>query len=248
MLRYFLPIVAGTAVLAKTDIEGCTSFTSTVTIDPSPGYGNTYETVIWYVPDTLEICKGVDCGGGRAPPRKVPGCPAYSGTETITASFLAANPAAKPTAAPKVLTTMTSGTHNDGRNTKVSVTPTRIITIVTVATASGFTGDVKWTGQASGTEHVSHSQAEQSGSTGGAPKDDGTAVTTDAAATVTTEAAATVTTEAAATVTTGAAGASGTQGGAEGALSTGVPAGAGPTARAGVAAALGIAAVIVALA
>ncbi|CCF46916.1 hypothetical protein CH063_15505, partial [Colletotrichum higginsianum] len=66
MARYLLPVLAFTvAVLAKTDLEGCTSFTSTVTVNPSPGYGNTYETVIWYVPDTLEICAGVDCGGGR---------------------------------------------------------------------------------------------------------------------------------------------------------------------------------------
>ncbi|EFQ25876.1 uncharacterized protein GLRG_01020 [Colletotrichum graminicola M1.001] len=103
ILRYLLPALAATAVLAKTDQEGGTSFTSTVTVDPSPGYGNTYETVIWYVPDTLEICRGVDCGGGHAPPRKVPGCPAYSGTDTVTASFLTTNPAAKPTATPTAL-------------------------------------------------------------------------------------------------------------------------------------------------
>ena len=89
---------------AKTDIEGCTSFTSTVTVRPEPGFGNTYETVIWYVPDTLEICKGVDCGGGRAPPRNVPGCPMYSGTETVTPSFLDADPA-KPTTAAAPATT-----------------------------------------------------------------------------------------------------------------------------------------------
>jgi hypothetical protein len=81
---------------AKTDLAGCTSFTSTVTVRPEPGYGNTYQTVIWFVPDTLEICAGVDCGGGRAPPKTVPGCPAYTGTETVKASFLATNPFAPP--------------------------------------------------------------------------------------------------------------------------------------------------------
>ena len=60
---------------------------------------NTYATIIWYVPDTLEICKGVDCGGGRAPPKSVPGCPLYQGTETVTPEFLTADPM-KPTAAP----------------------------------------------------------------------------------------------------------------------------------------------------
>ncbi|KAL1855895.1 hypothetical protein Daus18300_010873 [Diaporthe australafricana] len=76
--------------LAKTDLAGCTSFTSTVTIDPtSHGYGNVYETVVYYDPDTLEICAVPDCGGGRAPPKTgVPGCPLYSGTATATASFL----------------------------------------------------------------------------------------------------------------------------------------------------------------
>ncbi|KAF4452313.1 siderophore biosynthesis protein [Fusarium austroafricanum] len=90
-LLYALPIAA------KTDLEGCTSFTSTVVVRPTPGYGNTYETVIWYVPDTLELCKGVDCGGGRAPPRSVPGCPIYKGTETVTPEFLDHDPMAPKT-------------------------------------------------------------------------------------------------------------------------------------------------------
>ncbi|GKU08305.1 siderophore biosynthesis protein [Fusarium langsethiae] len=85
-LLYALPIAA------KTDIEGCTSFTSTVTVRPEPGYGNTYQKVIWYMSDTLEICEGVDCGGGRAPPKSVPGCPLYKGTETVTPRFLETDP------------------------------------------------------------------------------------------------------------------------------------------------------------
>ncbi|KAJ4245487.1 hypothetical protein NW762_013996 [Fusarium torreyae] len=91
-LLYALPIAA------RTNYEGCTSFTSTVTVRPEPGYGNTYNTVIWYVSDTLEICKGVDCGGGRAPPRSVPGCPIYKGTETVTPEFLDHDPIAPQTA------------------------------------------------------------------------------------------------------------------------------------------------------
>jgi hypothetical protein len=86
-LLYALPIAA------KTDIEGCTSFTSTVTVRPEPGYGNTYEKVVYYLEDTLEICEGVDCGGGRAPPKNVPGCPLYKGTETVTPKFLERDPA-----------------------------------------------------------------------------------------------------------------------------------------------------------
>ncbi|KAL6921234.1 hypothetical protein FSST1_005260 [Fusarium sambucinum] len=91
VLLYVLPIAA------KTNIEGCTSFTSTVTVRPEPGYGNTYERVMWYVSDTLEICEGVDCGGGRAPPKSVPGCPLYKGTETVTPRFLESDPMAPAT-------------------------------------------------------------------------------------------------------------------------------------------------------
>ncbi|GKT67022.1 siderophore biosynthesis protein [Colletotrichum tofieldiae] len=226
MSRYLLPVLAATAVLAKTEMEGCTSFTSTVTVRPSPGYGNTYETIIWYVPDTLEICAGVDCGGGRAPPRKVPGCPAYSGAETVTASFLAAT----PTAAPTVFSTMTSKTYESEESTNASAKPTRTSTVIKFVTTTVVTAEGKST---SGTKHESHSQAEEeSGSTDGVLVIDG----------------ATTVTGAAATTTTAAAGASGTQNGAEGVTSTEVPAGAGPTARAGAAAILGIAAAVVALA
>ncbi|KAH9232002.1 hypothetical protein K456DRAFT_54499 [Colletotrichum gloeosporioides 23] len=122
MSRYILPVIAAAGLaLAKTDIEGCTSFTSTVTVRTEIGYGNTYETVIWYVPDTLEICRGVDCGGGRAPPRKVPGCPMYSGTETVTASFLSTDPAAPV-------------------STVVTVTPTKTSTVALVTVTSTESG------------------------------------------------------------------------------------------------------------
>ncbi|KZL85865.1 siderophore biosynthesis protein [Colletotrichum incanum] len=230
MSRYLLPVLAATVVLAKTDTEGCTSFTSTVTVRPSPGYGNTYETIVWYVPETLEICAGVDCGGGRAPPRQVPGCPAYSGTETVTASFLATNPAAKPTAAPTVFSTMTSKIYGDEESKKASLTPTRTSTVIKVVTTTASPAEEGK--PTSGTKHASHSQAAKNSSTGGVLVSDGAATVTGAAV----------------TVTTAAAGASGAQSGAEGVSSTEVPAGAGPTARAGAAAILGIAAAIVALA
>jgi hypothetical protein len=65
--------------LAKTDYDGC--IVTTVILDPGRHY------TVWYLEDTGEICQGVDCGGGRAPPKTVPGCPAYSGTETVTPRF-----------------------------------------------------------------------------------------------------------------------------------------------------------------
>ncbi|PGH36599.1 hypothetical protein GX50_00458 [[Emmonsia] crescens] len=49
----------------------------------------------WYDPDDGQICDPLDCGGGRAPPkRNVPGCPAYTGTETraTSASYLSCWP------------------------------------------------------------------------------------------------------------------------------------------------------------
>jgi len=73
-------------VAAKTDLSGCVSVASIVA---NPTGGNAHETVIWYVPDTLEICSLLDCGGGRAPPKStVPGCPLYQGSETVTPKFL----------------------------------------------------------------------------------------------------------------------------------------------------------------
>ncbi|KAI4600883.1 hypothetical protein KJ359_013046 [Pestalotiopsis sp. 9143b] len=68
-------------IAAKTDLAGCVS-SATV------AYGGA--SLIWYVPDTGEICEFLDCGGGRAPPKTtVPGCAAYSGTASYTPSYLA---------------------------------------------------------------------------------------------------------------------------------------------------------------
>ncbi|CAI6337250.1 unnamed protein product [Periconia digitata] len=79
------------AVMAKTDYAGCTS-------------SAVGASLLWYVPESGEICKQLDCGGGRAPPKtNVPGCAAYEGTETYTPSFIpnygqaTATPEVKPT-------------------------------------------------------------------------------------------------------------------------------------------------------
>jgi len=75
-------LLASTA-LARTDLIGCTSSDAVVSADPP------YATVIWYVPDTGELCDFLDCGGGMAPPKTtVPGCPLYSGTATYSPSYL----------------------------------------------------------------------------------------------------------------------------------------------------------------
>lgn len=69
-----------TTVLAKTDLAGCTS---SATVKDGGYYA------IWWVAETGEICQGIDCGGGRAPPKKdVPGCAAYTGTLEYEPSYM----------------------------------------------------------------------------------------------------------------------------------------------------------------
>ena len=69
-----------TTVLAKTDLAGCTS---SATVKDGGYYA------IWWVPETGEICQGIDCGGGRAPPKKdVPGCAQYTGTLEYEPSYM----------------------------------------------------------------------------------------------------------------------------------------------------------------
>lgn len=121
------------AALARTDLSGCTTFTSTVTVNPTAHeYGNIYESLVYYDPDTLEICTVPDCGGGRAPPRTgVPGCPLYSGTATATPSFLPADPLAPPAAT----TTTTLASSSSG-----VVAAETITSAASVTTSSSLSG------------------------------------------------------------------------------------------------------------
>ncbi|KAJ6126697.1 hypothetical protein N7523_002309 [Penicillium sp. IBT 18751x] len=83
MKAFTLPILASFVALAtaRTDISGCVS---SATRDQ---WGDA--SMIWYVPDSGEICDFIDCGGGRAPPKSdQPGCPLYTGTATVTPSYL----------------------------------------------------------------------------------------------------------------------------------------------------------------
>ncbi|KFA61068.1 hypothetical protein S40285_06353 [Stachybotrys chlorohalonatus IBT 40285] len=78
-------LLLASSALARTDLEGCTSYRYVVT----PSHGPAYQTGVHYVPDTGEICAFLDCGGGRAPPKTdVPGCPLYEGTQSYEPSFL----------------------------------------------------------------------------------------------------------------------------------------------------------------
>ncbi|KKY39680.1 putative siderophore biosynthesis [Diaporthe ampelina] len=124
------------AALARTDLSGCTTFTSTVTVNPTAHeYGNVYKSLVYYDPDTLEICTVPDCGGGRAPRRTgVPGCPLYSGTATPTPSFLSADPLAPPAAA----TTTTTSTSGSGSNVAAGTTITSAASEATGSSSPGY--------------------------------------------------------------------------------------------------------------
>ncbi|KAK2589966.1 hypothetical protein QQS21_012357 [Conoideocrella luteorostrata] len=67
-LSVLLPLVLVTKVAAF----GCKTHSFTTCAD---------NIVHWYDPDDGQICDPFDCGGGRAPPKNKPGCPAYTGTE-----------------------------------------------------------------------------------------------------------------------------------------------------------------------
>ncbi|KAF2205256.1 hypothetical protein GQ43DRAFT_42859 [Delitschia confertaspora ATCC 74209] len=92
-----LPLLAA----ARTDLAGCTS-------SVIPGSADApWPHLLWYVPETGEICKIPDCGGGRAAPKKDnPACPNwYTGTETYTPSFIPGYGQAKATPTPVVTPT-----------------------------------------------------------------------------------------------------------------------------------------------
>lgn len=172
MSRYVLCLLAttATAVLAVTDLSGCTSFTSTVTPTNSrgPGYGakpTAYETVIWYRPGTLEICQGVDCGGGRS--RGVPGCPRYTGTETVERKFLQTDPAAPPptttttvvTTAPKKTSTVDRFVTTGSRNSTATVTATRSrVSSLTLPIVGSTTASANATSTETGTSTTEDAQ------------------------------------------------------------------------------------------
>ncbi|KAJ0296867.1 hypothetical protein COL5a_004921 [Colletotrichum fioriniae] len=208
MSRYFLPILAATAVLAKTDLVGCTSLTYTY-----PGSsGDSIKTIIHYVPETHEICIPIDCGGtDPASGKRVPGCPGYSGTEIITKSFLSSCATVKPPTVTVTQTLATPGSNSGVGSTTVTVTPpTTTSTVIKTVTTSLISPLSSLTPSGITTR------------TGGAGS---TLITSTEGEVVPTE----------------------TGSGAEPSSST-VPAGAGSTARAGMAAVLGVAAAVVAFA
>lgn len=153
------------AALARTDLSGCTTFTSTVTINPTAHeYGNVYESLVYYDPDTLEICTVPDCGGGRAAPKTgVPGCPLYSGTATPTPSFLSADPLAPAvtTTTSSVAAETTAADSPSGSGSSSSSSTTVVVVTGTdgSANATGASAPVRATGSSTGAEGSSTGSA-----------------------------------------------------------------------------------------
>jgi hypothetical protein len=76
----FFTLALAALAAAKTDLEGCTS-------SETVAFGGA--SMIYWVPDSGEICSFLDCGGGRAPPKTtVPGCAQYSGTASYTPDYM----------------------------------------------------------------------------------------------------------------------------------------------------------------
>ncbi|KAJ5138322.1 uncharacterized protein N7515_003170 [Penicillium bovifimosum] len=138
---------------ARTDLEGCVS--STVVI----GYG---ASLLWYVPDSGEICSFLDCGGGRAPPKtNVPGCGGYHGTATVTPDYI----------------------EGWGPNGKQAASTTTVLSTSATAEASP-TVDASITTQASETSTAS-SSASVSSSSASSPENTSTASDSTAAGSMT---------------------------------------------------------------
>ncbi|KAI0148840.1 hypothetical protein GGR57DRAFT_474440 [Xylariaceae sp. FL1272] len=158
-MQLTIPLIFSLAALAaaKTDLEGCTS-SSTV------AYGGA--SIIWYVPDSGEICAFLDCGGGMAPPKTtVPGCAAYSGTATYSPSYLPGF--GSSTSAPAHATSTSSSSSS---SSAVSIESSATITTapeVTSAASTLLTGTVE-TSAASTSSGASSSSASTSGSSSSA--------------------------------------------------------------------------------
>lgn len=112
-----LVLLAASPALARTDIAGCTYYDSVVVVNHVPSYN----TRIWYVPGSGELCELLDCGGGRAPPKTtVPGCPQYVGTATYSPKFIDPKTLG---GAPPAKTTTAAETETESPEAPLTTTP-----------------------------------------------------------------------------------------------------------------------------
>jgi hypothetical protein len=118
------------AVLAKTDLVGCTSSLTTA-------FGGA--SVLWYDPTNGEICEALDCGGGRAPPKTtVPGCAAYSGTATYSPSYLSNWGSATATPSKPASSVLPSAIYPSSKSKYTSVSKAPVTSDAPVAASSTF--------------------------------------------------------------------------------------------------------------
>ncbi|KAI0376909.1 hypothetical protein F5Y04DRAFT_265515 [Hypomontagnella monticulosa] len=165
ILSVLVAALLASQAAAKTDIAGCVS-------SKTVAYGGA--SLIWYVPDTGEICELLDCGGGRAPPKTtVPGCAAYEGTATYSPKFLSGfGAAATPSSTVNSISVSTSVSSSESSEAP-DTTPPTTITTGPVITSSGTTTTTTSdgvsstsTGNSQGTEPTSASNSTStSGST-----------------------------------------------------------------------------------
>ncbi|KAK4176415.1 hypothetical protein QBC36DRAFT_329346 [Triangularia setosa] len=135
-----LPILGlALGVVAKTDIGGCISTeVPYMTRDTL-----VYRSLLWYLPDTGEICEILDCGGGRAPPKtNVPGCGNYAGTEEYKPRFWTgfnAEPTTTSVVAPVKPTT--TNVNTAGPVVTLTTTKTKEVPVETGAAETGEDGE-----------------------------------------------------------------------------------------------------------
>ncbi|KAJ5606468.1 hypothetical protein N7510_009249 [Penicillium lagena] len=123
---------------ARTVLSGCVSSLTTDQYHEA--------SLIWYVPGSGEICAFPDCGGGTAPPKTdQPGCPLYTGTATLTPSYLPGygpnGKMAASTSTPKetTLTGTTKETMLTGTRTATSASDSMITTAPTTSHLASLT-------------------------------------------------------------------------------------------------------------
>ncbi|KAJ5689218.1 Glycoside hydrolase 18 protein [Penicillium macrosclerotiorum] len=130
------------------------------------------KTVHWYDPNTGEVCDPLDCGGGRAPIKTdVPGCAAYTGTETRTTSYLscwtpssalasstathAAEITLTGTATASSKTSSATGTNTSGDSTAPETTPAATLSASAQASGTNSTATQTTAANAAGSLAVS---------------------------------------------------------------------------------------------
>ncbi|KAJ5082900.1 hypothetical protein N7532_011943 [Penicillium argentinense] len=165
-MKVFAPLLfLGLAGLssARTDLLGCISSATTNQWHEA--------SMIWYVEDTGEICDFPDCGGGRAPPKTdQPGCPLYSGTATLTPSYLLGwGPNGKMAATSSTASeTATSSSSSSSSKIKATDNPTESTTIQDsmVTRAPTFSPIVSMTSSTSPISKASNSTSSATTTTG----------------------------------------------------------------------------------